>query len=135
VPTYTDEFGVAINYYRWPVARPRAVVQIEHGVGEHAGRYQELASELNAAGYIVYADDHRGHGQTGFVQHAGDLSKMGTLGPGGMRAVLGGIRQLSRIIRTEHPELPLVLLGHSWGSFMVQMIVNDHAADYDAVVL
>ena len=65
VPTFTDDYGVAITYYVWPVPNPRAVVQLAHGVGEHAGRYAQLARELNAAGYTVYADDHRGHGQTG----------------------------------------------------------------------
>lgn len=135
MPTYTDEFGVAITYYVWPTDAPRAVVQIAHGVGEHAGRYSEVADALNRAGYIVYADDHRGHGQTGVDQYGGDLSRLGRLGPGGMRAAVAGIHQLSGIIRSEHPDLPLVLLGHSWGSFMVQMIVNEHAAEYDAVVL
>jgi alpha-beta hydrolase superfamily lysophospholipase len=135
VPTYTDAFGVSITYFVWAVDRPRAIVQLAHGVGEHAHRYQELVGHLNAAGYTVYADDHRGHGLTGVHQHAGDLSRLGRLGPGGLRAAVAGVHQLSGIIRAAHPEVPLVLLGHSWGSFMVQMIVNRHAGDYDAVVL
>ncbi|TFC49556.1 alpha/beta fold hydrolase [Cryobacterium sp. TMT1-21] len=135
MPTYTDDFGVSITYFVWAVDRPRAVVQLAHGVGEHAQRYTELAARLNAAGYTVYADDHRGHGQTGVHQHGGDLSRLGRLGPGGLRATVAGVHQFSGIIRAAHPELPLVLLGHSWGSFMAQMIVNEHAADYDAVVL
>ena len=135
MPTYTDDFGVSITYFTWPADRPQGVVQLVHGVGEHAQRYAGLAAHLNAAGYTVYADDHRGHGQTGVHQHHGDLSRLGRLGPGGMRAAVAGVHQLSGIIRAAHPDLPLVLLGHSWGSFMVQMIVNAHAADYDAVVL
>lgn len=135
VPTYTDAHGVEITYYVWPVAQPRAVVQVAHGVGEHALRYVELAEALNAAGYSVYADDHRGHGQTGVAQHGGDLSSLGRLGPGGLRAAVAAVHQLSGIIHAENPGVPLVLFGHSWGSFMVQMIVNDHAAEYDAVVL
>ena len=135
VPTYTDSYGVDITYYVWPVEKPRAVVQIAHGVGEHAQRYLELASALNEAGYSVYADDHRGHGQTGFIQHGGDLTRMGKLGPGGLRAAVAAVHQLSGIIRAENPGVPLVLFGHSWGSFMVQMIVNTHASEYDAVVL
>jgi alpha-beta hydrolase superfamily lysophospholipase len=110
-------------------------VQLAHGVGEHAGRYADLARELNAAGYTVYADDHRGHGQTGVDQHHGDLTKIGRLGPGGLRAAVSGVHQLSGVIRSELPGLPLVLLGHSWGSFMAQMIMNEHPKDYDAVVL
>lgn len=135
MPTFTDDYGVEITYYVWPVPNPRAVVQLAHGVGEHAGRYADLARALNAAGYTVYADDHRGHGQTGIDQHHGDLTKIGRLGPGGLRAAVAGVHQLSEVIRSELPGLPLVLLGHSWGSFMAQMIVNQHPRDYDAVVL
>ncbi len=135
MPTYTDAYGITITYYVWPVESPRAVVQIAHGVGEHARRYARLAENLNAAGYTVYADDHRGHGQTGLTQHGGDHSQLGRLGEGGVRAAAAGVYRLSGIIRSAHPELPLVLLGHSWGSFLAQMIVNEHAADYAAVVL
>ena len=126
---------MTITYYVWPVESPRAVVQVAHGVGEHAQRYSRLAESLNAAGYTVYADDHRGHGQTGLTQHGGDRQRLGRLGEGGVRAAAAGLYRLSGIIRSAHPELPLVLLGHSWGSFLAQMIVNEHAADYDAVVL
>jgi len=135
VPTFTDEQGVAITYYVWPVERPRAIVQLLHGVGEYAKRYEHVVGRLNAAGYTVYADDHRGHGQTGLDQWGGDRSKLGRLGPGGLRATIESVRQLTRIIRDGHPDIPLVLLGHSWGSLMAQMIINRHADEYDALVL
>ena len=137
--TYTDAHGVRIHYYTWPVEKPRAVIQLAHGVGEHALRYLELVGELNKAGYSVYADDHRGHGRTGFEQHGGDLDRMGTLGPGGLRATIAALHQFTGIVAAEaratDPGLPLVLLGHSWGSLMSQIIVNKHAEDYDAVIL
>ncbi len=135
MPTYTDAAGQVITYYVWPVSNARAVIQLAHGVGEHAKRYAQLATDLNQAGYSVYADDHIGHGQTGLAQHRNDHTKLGRLGAGGMRAAVAGVYQLTGIIRLENPALPLVLLGHSWGSFMVQMIMNEHAAEYDAVVL
>jgi len=133
--TFVDAQGVTIHYYVWAPGRPKAVVQLAHGVGEHALRYEVLAQELVNAGYAVYADDHRGHGMTGVEMTDGDSSRMGRLGPGGLRATIQDLRDLSAIIRTDHPELPLVLLGHSWGSLMAQIILNDHAADYDAAVL
>jgi len=136
--TFTDSYGVAITYYEFPAqaaARPRAVVQLAHGIGEHAGRYAHVAAALNAAGYAVYANDHRGHGQTGLAQWGGDVSQLGRLGPGGLRATVADLHQLSGIIRDRHPHTPLVLLGHSWGSLMVQSLINHHAADYDGVVL
>lgn len=136
MPTFTDAHGVRVHYKSWRVPDASAVVQLSHGVGEHIGRYGELIEALNAAGYSVWADDHRGHGQTGFEQHGGDLTRMGRLGPGGVRAAIAAVRQFTDVIReTEGPDVPLVLLGHSWGSFMAQHVLNHSPAAYDAVVL
>lgn len=135
MPQFTDPQGVVITYYVWPVEQPIGVVQLAHGVGEYAERYEPLARALNDAGFTVYADDHRGHGQTGLDQHGGDHAKLGKLGPGGLDAAVADIRQLSSIITKENPTIPLVILGHSWGSLMVQKIINTNARDYDAVVL
>ena len=133
--TFVDPQGVTIHYYEWKAAKPRGVVQLAHGIGEHALRYEYLAQALVTAGYSVYADDHRGHGATGMQQYDNDVSRLGRLGAGGLRATIAAVRQLSGIARIENPGVPLVLLGHSWGSLMVQIILNDHSADYDAVVL
>ena len=133
--TFIDAQGVTIHYYVWDAAKPKAILQLTHGLGDHALRYEQVAQDLVAAGYTVYADDHRGHGQTGLQQNNGDASKLGKLGPGGLRATVNDVRHFSAVIKEEHPDLPLVLLGHSWGSLMVQTVINGHADDYDAVVL
>jgi alpha-beta hydrolase superfamily lysophospholipase len=133
--TFIDAQGVTIHYYVWDAAKPKAILQLTHGLGDHALRYEQVAQDLVAAGYTVYADDHRGHGQTGLQQNNGDASKLGKLGPGGLRATVNDVRHFSAVIRDEQPDLPLVLLGHSWGSLMVQKVINGHADDYDAVVL
>lgn len=135
MPTFTDERGHEISYYEWLVPEPKAVVQILHGVGEHAGRYEHVAAALNQAGYSVYADDHLGHGLTGMAQWGGDRAKLGKLGPGGLRAAENAIEMLTAIIRQENPGIPLVLLGHSWGSLMAQRIINREPKAYEAVVL
>lgn len=136
---YLDAEGVTIHYYVWRSGTPKAIVHLVHGLGEYATRYEEFAQRLVAAGYAVYAGDLRGHGQTGLQQWGGDHGKLGKLGPGGVRATIAGIRQLSKIARDEHPHLPQVLLGHSLGSIFAQMILNQDggrgAADYDAAVL
>ena len=136
MPTFTDAHGVRIHYQMWPVDDPAAVVQLSHGIGEHIGRYGKLVDALNAAGYSVWADDHRGHGQTGFEQHGGDLDRMGEPGPGGMRAAIAALEQFTGVIRdAEGSDIPLVILGHSWGSFMTQHVVNRHPENYEAMVL
>lgn len=134
--SFTDPHGIRIVYdvYR-AVSEPRAALQLLHGVGEHAGRYVHVAEALTAAGCVVYADDHRGHGRTGMAQHGGDSSRLGRLGPGGLRAAEDACAQLSGIIRDDHPGLPLILVGHSWGSFLAQMLLDHHPDLYDGVVL
>ena len=135
MPEFIDAHGVTIVYDVHPArGAARAVVQLLHGVGEHAGRYGALITALTDAGYIVYADDHRGHGRTGMKQH-GDAARLGHLGPGGHQAAVAACWQLSEIIRAENPDLPLVILGHSWGSFLTQILMNRHPDAYDAMIL
>jgi alpha-beta hydrolase superfamily lysophospholipase len=134
--SFVDADGVTIFYDVYPaVGTARGVVQIAHGVGEHAGRFRVLAETLARAGFAVYADDHRGHGRTGMAQHGGDARKLGRLGVGGHRAAVAAVWQFTELIRAENPDLPLVLFGHSWGSFLAQILLNDHPEAYDAVAL
>ena len=127
---YPSADGTEIAAYRWePAGEPKAAVQITHGMGEHAQRYAHVAKAFTDAGYVVYAQDHRGHGASA---HAGDL---GDLGNGGWRGLVDDIGLLSERIRAEHPGIPLILLGHSMGSFAVQQYLLDHSADVDGAVL
>ena len=133
---FTDAFGVEITYFEWPVAAAKAVVQLVHGVGEHVRRYDHVAQALNRAGYSVYADDHRGHGVTGQnMVKSGLTNKLGRLGPGGMNGVFAEVTQMGEIARAENPGLPLLLVGHSFGSYISQKIINQHSDDYAAMVL
>jgi alpha-beta hydrolase superfamily lysophospholipase len=135
VASFTDDEGVVIETYEWAVERPRAIVQISHGIAEHARRYAPLAADLNAAGFTVVADDHRGHGATGMRQYADEVARLGRPGPGGLRATVAAIRRFSDLTRERFPAVPLVLVGHSWGSLMAQMALNLDPAGYDGVVL
>jgi alpha-beta hydrolase superfamily lysophospholipase len=134
VPTselsYKSADGTKIVAYRWdPEGPPRAAVQLTHGMGEHARRYDHVARALNDVGFVVYAQDHRGHGASA------DPGTHWNLGQGGWAALVDDIGLLSAKIRADHPDLPLILLGHSMGSFAVQQYLFDHSADADGVVL
>jgi alpha-beta hydrolase superfamily lysophospholipase len=134
--SFKDDFGVEIVFYEWPVADPKAIIQIAHGLGEHARRYDQMAAALNRAGFSVYADDHRGHGQTGLLQVASkQTKKLGNLGPGGMDAAYMQVADFSNLIKKENAGEKIVLIGHSWGSFIAQKIINKKSDIYDAVVL
>jgi alpha-beta hydrolase superfamily lysophospholipase len=127
---YPSSDGAEIVAYRWdPAGEPRAAVQLTHGMGEHARRYEHVAKALTEAGYAVYAQDQRGHGASA------DPERLGDLGEGGWNALVDDIGLLSAQIRGEHPGLPLILLGHSMGSFAVQQYLLDHSDDVDGVVL
>ena len=134
--SFKDEFGVDIVFFEWPVADPKAIIQIAHGLGEHARRYDHMAAVLNRAGFSVYADDHRGHGQTGLGQiEKKQIKKLGNLGPGGMDATYKQVEAFSKLIKAENSGKKLILLGHSWGSFIAQKVINTASDFYDAVVL
>src|SRR5689334_7238980 len=94
--SFIDAHGVTIVYdVHVAKTEPRGVVQLLHGVGEHAGRYPALIDALTSHGFTVYADDHRGHGRTGMGQYQDDATKLGQLGPGGLRAAIAALWQLT----------------------------------------
>jgi alpha-beta hydrolase superfamily lysophospholipase len=123
--------GPAVATYRWAGdAPPLAIVHLAHGMGEHAARYRRLADALTEGGYVVYANDHRGHGRT-----AGSTVNHGDLGAGGWPGLVSDISQLSSIARREYPGLPLVVVGHSMGSFALQGYLLDNSGLLDGAVL
>ncbi len=120
--------GEAVHCYSWPITQPEAVVHIAHGMGEHARRYDATARALNDAGYVVYANDHRGHGATA---RAG----WGYMGGDGWNRVLADAYELNREVRDNHPDIPVVLLGHSMGAMMAQQYITRYGASIDALAL
>jgi alpha-beta hydrolase superfamily lysophospholipase len=129
--TLSARDGASIHVYRWlPDGEVRAIVQIAHGMAEHAARYARFAEALTGAGYVVYADDHRGHGKTASdadLGHFGDTH--------GWDLVTSDLIALGKRARTEHAGKKLVYFGHSMGSFFGQTILQKHARDYDAMIL
>lgn len=120
--------GTRIAGYRWAASGPvKAVLQISHGMGEHALRYIAPLQPLRAAGIAIYANDHRGHGRS--------AKTLGDFGPGGFAAVVDDMARLSAIARREHPGKKLVLLGHSMGSFALQIYLLAHSGLIDGAVL
>lgn len=127
----TQSDGFVSSVYGWmPERAPKAVVQLAHGMGEYATRYSHPIAKLNAAGYAVLANDHRGHGPAALENRT-----LGDFGPAGFPRLVDDMSALSDEIRRRHPGLPLFLLGHSMGSFASQLYVLGHAAGLAGLVL
>ncbi|RLV48185.1 alpha/beta hydrolase [Nocardioides mangrovicus] len=123
--------GTRIAAYRWdPDGDPVAAVQVSHGMGEHAQRYAPLAEVLTRHGYVVYAQDHRGHGAS-----IVDGVEAGVIGADGWTELVRDIDRLRDRIEDAHPGLPVAHLGHSMGSFAAQQDVLDHSRDLSALLL
>ncbi len=121
--------GTDVACYRWRAAGSAVgTVQITHGMGEHAARYDYPAQAFARAGFHVYANDHRGHGKTAKPGALGDF------GPGGWNGLVDDMAQLTRRAR-EETRLPVILLGHSMGSFASQQYVLDHSALIAGLIL
>jgi alpha-beta hydrolase superfamily lysophospholipase len=125
--TFKGRGGMDIFVYRWAPDKgePKACLQIAHGLGEHAGRYEAFAERFTREGFACYANDHRGHGKT-----AGVESRKGVLGPGGWDSVVTDLKQLTDTIGKEHPGVPVFFVGHSWGSYLGQ----DFAQRYGSAI-
>jgi alpha-beta hydrolase superfamily lysophospholipase len=110
--------GAKLHCYKWaPAGEPSAVVHIAHGMAEGAHRYERLAASLIEAGYVVYANDHRGHAKTAKASehelgHAADSAEAG------FERIVTDLKELISKEKEDHPNLPLILLGHSMGSII-----------------
>ncbi|NBI06981.1 alpha/beta hydrolase [Senegalia massiliensis] len=124
-----DDFPIYL--YTWNrVNEPKGVVQIFHGMAEHAARYNDFAKHLNREGYIVYASDHRGHGKT-----AKGVDNLGNIGEDGFSNIVHDGYIINRMIKKSYSNLPIILLGHSFGSFISQEYIIKYGESIDGLIL
>lgn len=114
-----------------PDGKPRAVVQIAHGIAEHIERYRPFMEFLANNGFVVAGNDHLGHGKSIRVPaEQGFFAEKD-----GWWRVVDDMDKLHDIMSKEYPELPYVLFGHSMGSFLTRTYLIKHPDKYDAVIL
>jgi alpha-beta hydrolase superfamily lysophospholipase len=121
--------GHSIATFEWcpSDAPPNIVIQVLHGLGEHAGRYERFATACNAERIAVVAHNHRGHGHVEEFGHYADHD--------GWANVIADVLQVRQHIADRFPKVPVVLLGHSMGSYIAQSFVMRHGGNNHALIL
>lgn len=114
-----------------PDAEPRAIVQIIHGIAEYIDRYDEFMSFLADNGIIAVGTDHLGHGksieseeQTGFFAY-----------DNGWDYVVRDEEVLRLAMHENYPELPIIVFGHSMGSFMTRTLLIRYPDAFNAAII
>lgn len=124
-----------VRYYEWAAhesalahddaPRPRAVIQLIHGMVEHLGRYAPLAEYLSEQGYTVVGADHRGHGLS-----ANSRNPLGYFGDGVQwDDLVEDIHAVRTYVSQRYPGIPYVMFGHSMGSFLLRTYLMRHSSE------
>ncbi len=126
----TDDY-LRVQAYSWPVEQPAAILQIVHGMMEHARRYDHFAAWMNGHRVAVYANDHIGHGLTvetpeeiGHFPRKDDWQRSVDI-----------LHILNKRIHAEHPGVPVFLLGQSMGSVLVQTFMMRYGKEAEGFIL
>ena len=116
--------------YFYAPETPKAIIQISHGMCEYVERYEPMIGVLCAAGYAVCGNDHLGHGATGDPKDWGFFAEKD-----GAELVLRDLHTMNALAREKWPGLPLILLGHSMGSFFGRWFAEKYPDALDALVI
>lgn len=116
--------GATLNLHvARPDQPPQAVVQINHGLAEHAARYGRFAAALAAEGFAAFAHDHRGHGRTSAPD-----APLGSFGSEPAAAkVVADVASVHDEIARRHPGVPVICFGHSMGALIAMDFVLAHS--------
>lgn len=126
--------GKSLFTYLWEPEEnitKKGIIQIIHGLAEHAKRYERFAKEATDRGFIVVADDHRGHGKT-----AKNEEELGYLGDkNGFSLMVEDEYLLTKHMKEKYPNLPYFILGHSMGSFILQRYMEEYGKELNGAIL
>ena len=132
--TFTAHDNEIVCYYKWQAMgehKGRGVIQIAHGIGEHAGRYDHIAHRLANEGFTVYANDHRAHGKTAEIKRLFGFYN----GEDYFEDVVKDMHSLTQLMQAENPDSTFILFGHSMGSLLSRKYVLHYGDEPDALIL
>lgn len=124
----TDD--IYITCYKFlPHKKPKVIIQMVHGMAEKALRYSSTIEKFVEQGFGVYINDHRGHGKSAH-------SIYGYMGEGDVfLKMVRDMRSLNKIIKDENPGLPVIMMGHSMGSFLAQRYIQIYPETVEMMLL
>ncbi|MBR2442358.1 MAG: alpha/beta fold hydrolase [Clostridia bacterium] len=131
------EFTVISSYDSLPLQgilfipdSPKGIVQILHGMVEYKKRYEPFMRFLAENGYIAACHDHRGHGDS--VLTADDYGWFGDLSA---NAIVEDGVEVTKYLKSQYPNLPIALFGHSMGSMVARCYIQEHDLEIDKLIL
>ena len=116
-----------VQAYLWTPAEktPRGIIQLSHGMQEYVCRYASVADVFTAAGFVFCGNDHLGHGHT-----AANAEELGfTAKRGGADLLVEDVHTMTQKMKERYPGLPVILYGHSMGSFVARLYLTRYAGD------
>lgn len=127
--SFSYQSNQKIAYQYWLAEKEadseKGVVVISHGLAEHGGRYKHVAENLVAEGYHVYAIDHIGHGNSSGPRcHVASINDF-----------VECLHTLITIVKDQHKNSPVYLLGHSMGGLIASLYLIDHQEELTAAIL
>ncbi len=121
-----------IHAVEWiPDGRPKAILQLVHGMAEHIERYGDFAAFMTEHGYLVVGDNHLGHGKS-----VGENGQKGYFCEGDAASVLvRDEHKLHEVVEGEYPGIPYFILGHSMGSFITRNYLTEYGHEVQGAVI
>ncbi|WP_146623330.1 alpha/beta fold hydrolase [Enterococcus florum] len=116
--------------YLWTCDDPKWILQLSHGMAEHILRYAPLAEWMNLRGILVVGHDHLGHGKSARADHHGYFHSSSV-----EKGLVQDLYQVTKYVKGRYPELPIVVLGHSMGSFVLRNYLYTHSRAIDGAVI
>lgn len=116
--------------YFYTPEKPKAVIQLSHGMCEYVCRYESMFEVLCSAGYAVCGNDHLGHGSSVDKADYGFFAEKD-----GYQLLLRDLKTMNSLAHEKYPGLPLILLGHSMGSFLARWYAEKNPQDQDLLVI
>jgi alpha-beta hydrolase superfamily lysophospholipase len=131
----SDGTEIAVN--RWiPTGKIKAIVQLSHGMNEYSMRYQNFGEFLAQNGYVCNAHDHRGHGKTAERAQQNGSGISGYLADkNGFQYVTEDLHEVTEQLKSDYPGKKIILIGHSFGSFITQSFIENYGRTIDSCIL